>query len=136
MDNSDAPTASATAARTFPFTMSDTFAGTAALEGGGGVPGGSSGLFGGMMSTPVMAGAAGGLALLIIVVIVFIVRRVARGRQQSSGERPEELDLLEPESLELTPELTGDTQYYLTEANVLADDGLIGEDIGEGGSDN
>jgi hypothetical protein len=69
-----------------------------------------------------------------VALIILIVRRVARA-QPSAGARPEGLDVLEPESAEVSPERNEDTQYYLTQANVLAGEGLIGEDIGEGGPD-
>jgi hypothetical protein len=111
---------------TVPFAASETLA----RRAGGGNSAAAAGL--GPLSLPMLGGIAGGIVALVVLMIVALVK--CRGRQRSADSGLNEIegiDLLETE-VALGADVTGDTMYYVTEANVLNDDDV---NAGEGGSD-
>jgi uncharacterized membrane protein len=86
-------------------------------------------LAGGFLSTPVLAGAAAGVVIGITVIVIVIVRIARRPPAESSSANEfGGVDLPATAPVELGADVTGVTEYYVTEANAFADDVPIGED--------
>jgi hypothetical protein len=110
---------SGTFARTFPFTLNRTLP---KVTGGGEGPGSSSSAAGaGSLSLTMLAGIVGGGLVLAVIVVILLVKFVCRpgGREVSSDANELAVGVLETETT-VGADVTGDTMYYVTEANALA----------------